>query len=310
MAKSNYLPYAFIRGKTCKIEQAVVPIQCKAIQYGLGCFSGIRGFWNPKKKNLYLFRFDEHYKRFAESAKILGMKLNYSWPEFQKIVLDLVKKNKVKEDVYIRPTLYSGSLKLTPRFDDNEADDVAIYMMSLKDYFPGNKGLNVCVSSWRRINDDVISTKAKSTGAYAASALAKTEAIKNGYDEPIFLNRDGNVCEASGANIFGVKNGVLWTPPLSSNILDGITRRSLLTLCREKLNIVVREENFDRSMLYAMDELFFTGTAAKLTFISHVDKRPIGKGETGPMVKKLNEAFDKVVVGEMEGYEKWCTAVY
>jgi branched-chain amino acid aminotransferase len=308
MAISKTFPYAYIRKKVCKIEDAVIPIQAKAIQYGLGCFSGIRGFWNAKQKNLYLFRLEDHFKRFQESAKILGMQLDLDYKKFEKIIMELLKKNKVKGDVYIRPTLYSGSTQLTPRFD-NEGDDVAIYMIALQEYFKEGTGLNVCISSWRRFDDDTFSVKAKMTGAYASSALAKTDAIKNGYDEPMFLNRDGKVCEASGANIFGVKDGVVWTPPLSSNILNGITRRSLLSIC-EYLDIEVREENFDRSMFYTFDEAFLSGTAAKVTPIYTVDHRTIGSGKEGSVTKKISDLYTKAAYNEMKEFSEWCKAVY
>ncbi|MBP9770673.1 branched-chain amino acid transaminase [Candidatus Gracilibacteria bacterium] len=308
MAISKTFPFAYIRKKVCKIEDAVVPIQAKAIQYGLGCFSGIRGFWNEKQKNLYLFRLEDHFKRFQESAKITGMQLEMDYKKFEKIIMELLMKNKVKGDVYIRPVLYSGSTQLTPRFD-NEDDDVAIYMISLQEYFKEGTGLNVCISSWRRFDDDVFSVKAKMTGAYASSALAKTDAIKNGYDEPIFLNRDGKVCEASGANIFGVKDGVVWTPPLSSNILNGITRRSLIEICKY-LDIEVREENFDRSMFYAFDEAFLSGTAAKVTPIYSVDHRTIGSGKEGPISKKISELYSKAAYNDMKEFSKWCKPVY
>lgn len=302
-------PYAYIKKHIVKIEAAVVPIQAKAIQYGIGCFSGIRGFWNKKQNNLYVFRLEDHFDRFQESAKILGMKLRYDFKDFKKIIFDLLRKNKVKEDTYMRPTLYAASTKLTPRFD-NEDDDLAIYMISLKEYFHADHGLNVCISSWRRFDDDVFSVKGKMTGAYASSGLAKTDAIKSGFDEPIFLNRDGKVCEASGANIFGVKDGVVWTPPLGSNILNGITRRSLITLFKEEMGVEVREENFDRSMLYTFDELFLSGTAAKVAWIGKVDHRIIGNGKLGPITSKVQQIYDKAATNELEKYKKWCTPLY
>lgn len=306
---SKTFPYAYIRKKIVPVSQATVPIQCKAIQYGLGCFTGIRGHWNARHKNLYLFRLRDHFERLSESAKILGMKFDYNYPAFKKIIFDLLKKNKVKEDVYIRPTLYAAATTLTPRFD-NPDDDLAIYMISLKDYFHTVGGLNVCVSSWRRIDDDVLSTKAKSTGLYASSALAKTEAVSNGFDEAIFLDRAGHVCEASGANIFGVKEGEVWTPQLSSNILNGITRRCILEILEKEMGIRVREENFDRSMLYTFDELFFSGTAAKITNISAVDKRKIGNGKIGPITGKLKTIYEKAAAGELPNYMKWLEKVY
>jgi branched-chain amino acid aminotransferase len=279
------------------------------VQYGLGCFTGIRGHWNKDKKNLYLFRLQDHHKRLKESAKILGMKFRYTFPQFQKIIFDLIKKNKIKEDIYIRPTLYAAATTLTPRFD-NPDDDMAVYMISLKDYFNTQKGLNVCISTWRRFDDDCMSVKAKITGAYANGALAKTEAVLNGYDEPLFLNRDGKVCEASGANIFGIKEGVVYTPPLHANNLNGITRRTLIELFSQELGIEVREEEFDRSTLYTFDELFFSGTAAKVTWIRAVDKRTIGTGKMGPLTKKIKTIFDAISQADNSKYEKWLTAVY
>jgi branched-chain amino acid aminotransferase len=306
MAKT--FPYAFIEGKTCKTEKALIPISSKVVQYGIGYFTGIRGFWNEEKKNLYIFRLEDHYERLQESALITGMKFNWSYEKFKDTVAALIKKNKAKEDIYLRVTVYSGSTQLTPRFD-NTGDDVAIYMISLKDYFSGAAGLSVCVSSWRRFDDDAISVKAKITGSYCNSALAKTEAIQNGYDEPIFLNRDGKVCEASGANLFGVKDGEIFTPPLSANNLNGITRRSLIHLAKTELNLPVHEENIDRSTLYTFNELFFTGTAAKITKISKVDKRKIGTGRT-PTLKKLQKIYEKVVTNSHPHYEHWSTPVY
>lgn len=306
---SNTFSKVYIRAKIRPLKEAVVPINAKVIQYGQGCFAGIRANWNEKQKQLYIFRLEDHYKRLSEAAKILGMKLDLNQKKFTATVIELLKANKVKENSYIRPTLYSASTQLTPRFD-NPDDDLAIYVMSLKDYFKTNQGLKVCVSSYRRVDDDTISVKAKNTGAYAASALAKTEALRNGYEELIYLRRDGSVSEASGANVFGVLDGELWTPPLSTGILAGITRKSLIELARKELHLTVREENFDRSMLYTMDELFFTGTAAKIAPIASVDQRQIGNGKIGKTTEKLKNLLEKASIGELPGYEHWCTPVY
>ncbi len=304
----NY-PYSYIRKKICKTKDATISIQSKVVQYGQGCFSGMRVNWCSERKQLYIFRFENHYKRLKQSATILGLKFNYSQKDFLKIITDLLKKNKVRENAYIRPTIYSASTQLTPRFD-NPDDDLAIYMISLKDYFDASKGLETCISSYRRVEDDILSVKAKSTGGYVASAVAKTEALRNGYKEPIFLNRQSNVCEASGANIFMVKDHELWTPPLSANILNGITRRTLIELADTELGLRIREENIDRSMLFGADELFLSGTAAKLAWIKSVDQRKISKGKMGKYSKKLKELLTKASMAELPGYEHWCTPIY
>lgn len=306
---SKTFPYAYIRKKICKVEEAVIPIQSKAVQYGIGIFSGIRGHWNEEKQNLFLFRLEDHHRRMQEGAQITGMNFPLSYTEFRQILIDLILKNEVKEDLYIRPHLYAASTALTPRFDSNE-DDFAVYMISLKDYFDTENGLNVCVSNHTRFDDSAISTKAKLNGAYVSSAFSKTEAVKDGYDEGILLNSNGTVAEAGSANIFGIKDGVVFTPPLSDNILDGITRRSLIELFRNELQVEVREESFDRDALFKFDELFFSGTAAKVAWIKTLDKKQIGDGKMGPLTKKVKELFDEISHGNNKKYEKWLTKVY
>ncbi len=306
---SKQFPYAFLKGKNIKSSEAFVPLQSKAVQYGLGIFTGIRGHWNPDHKNLYLFRLKDHHKRLQNAAKITGLKFNYSYAKFQKTIIKLVKKNKAKEDIYLRPTIYAASTKLTPRFD-NKDDDLGVYMISLKNYFNSNKGLNVCISSWRKFDDAAISTKAKITGAYANSALAKTEAIQNGYDEALLLNSNGNLSEATGANIFGIKNDTVYTPPLSANILNGITRSSVIELFQKELGLKVKEQNIDRSTLYTFDELFLTGTAAKIAHISHVDNRPIANRKMGPHTQKIRDLLTKIASGQSESYKDWLVKVY
>lgn len=308
MPAPKVFPYTYIRNTLVKSEKATVSIQCKAIQYGLGCFTGIRGNWNAKHKQIYLFRLDEHYKRLVIATKTLGMSFPYTEAQFQEIILKLIKKNKAKGDIYLRPTVYAGSTLLTPRFN-NADDDLAIYMISLKDYFKSGKGLNVCISSYRRFHDSMMSTKAKITGAYCNGALAKSEALQNGYDEAIMLNQSGTVAEASGANIFAVINGEIYTPPIADNILNGITRNAFIQILRKE-GYTVREESIDRSTLYAADELFFTGTAAKIAHIATVDKRKIGKGKQGPIVAHLSKVFEKIIRGDHPDYQHYLTNVY
>lgn len=306
---SDLYPHVYIRGKIRPKKEAVVPINCKAVQYGQGCFAGIRANWNIEQKQLYIFRLEDHYNRLQESAHILGMKLKLNKKKFIDTVVDLLHKNKVKQDAYIRPTLYCASTKLTPRFD-NPDDDLAIYIIPLNNYFKEDQGLKTCISSWRRVDDDTLSVKAKGTGGYAASALAKTEALRNGYDEPIYLRRDGSVSEASGANIFAIKDQTIYTPPLSNSILSGITRRTLLEILPKEFDLEIREENFDRSMLYTMDELFFTGTAAKIAPIASVDQRKIGSGKPGKYSKKIQKLLKEIYQGDHPQYLHWCTPVY
>lgn len=302
-------PYAYIRGEIVPSDQAVIPISAKVIQYGLGIFAGMRGNWNNQKNNLFIFRMEDHFKRMREGAKILGMKWNMDYNTFESIVRELIKKAEIKKDIYIRPVYYASSTNIAPTFADIE-EDLAIYIISLKEYLDTSKGLNLCVSSWRRFDDDMMSTKAKLCGGYANSALAKSESKRLGFDDAIFLNRDGKVCEGSGANIFGAKDGVVYTPPIYSNILNGITRRSLIDLLKKEMKLEVKEEQFDRSTLYTFDECWLSGTAAKMAWIREIDGRTIGNGEMGEVSKGIKELFERASLGNLEGYEKWNTGIY
>ena len=305
---SKEFPYSYIRGKIVKTTDAVIPIQSKVVQYGLGIFSGIRGQWNAEQKQLHIFRLKDHYERLKMSAQITGMKFSMTYKKFEELMLELVRKNKIKEDFYIRPIVYAASTQLTPRWDSGD-DDLAIYMISLKEYYPAEKGIRACVSSWRRLDDDAMSLKSKICGSYANSAFARTEAVRHGYEEAIFLNRDGKVCEASAANIFGIKDGVAFTPPLAANNLSGITRATVIEIAQD-LGIEVREQEIDRSMLYMFEELFFCGTAAKVSFVASVDDRQIGSGKRGPITKKIADALDDALYSRDEKYLKYSTNVY
>lgn len=306
---NNNFPFAFIRGKFCRSEKALVPIQCKAVQYGIGFYTGMRAHFDPTTKNLYIFRLKDHYKRLKNASKITGMQFKLSYQQFEDLIKDIIKKNKAKEDVYIRPTIYSPSIDLTPRFT-NPGDDIAVYMISLKNYFSQNKGLSVGISSWCRVDHDMIAIDAKTTGSYVNGAFAKTEILKKGYDEAILLNRNGNICEATGANIFAVRDGKIITPPLSSNNLNGITRASIIEVIKNELGQDVIEKDMTKEELLKMDELILCGTAAKVAWIKKVDGKNIGSGKQGPISKTLQVLIDQVSRNKLPAYKKWLTAVY
>ncbi len=300
-------PYAYIRGKVVKIKDAHIPIQSKVIHYGLGVYAGIRGHWNDD--NLYLFRPKDHFERMQKGVEMLGMPWKMSYAKFKKILIDLIKKNKIKSDVYIRPIVYAGSTVIVPTLEGSEPD-FALYIISFGHYMNKGGGLNLKVSKWVRVDDDMIPTKAKCTGLYANSALAKSEAVRAGFDEAVMLNRDGSVAEASSSNLFGVKNGVIYAPPIAANNLDGITRRSIIELAKKELKLKVKEVKFKKADLYKFDEIFLTGTACKIVWVKSVDKKKIGTGKMGPVVKQLKSLIDKAVLNELPGYKKWCEGVY
>ncbi len=305
--ETEALTYAFFQGKIVKIEEAKVSIMTNALQYGTAVFGGMRGYYSAKQNFINIFRIDDHYKRFLSSIHILGCKFPYSASKLRDITLELLKKNSPKTDVYFRPFAYLGHTNIGPNLADATMD-FSLYMMSMGEYLPVDKGLSVMISSWRRITENSISPRAKISGAYVNSALARKEALENGYDEAIFLNDRGHVCEGSAENIFIVRDGVLITPGIADDILEGITRRSIIQLAKD-LDIPVEVRSVARSELYAADEAFFAGTGVQVAWIREVDKRLVGDGKRGKITSVLQEKFFKIVRGEDEKYKEWCTKV-
>jgi len=271
-------------------------------------FGGIRGYYNKDQDNVFIFRIYDHFTRLLNSAKIMQIQFDKTPQELVDITLELVRESGYKENIYIRPYLYTSALQLSPRFHDIKAD-IAIYIIQLNDYLDTKSGLKTMVSSWRRIDDTTIPTFSKASGGYVNSALAKSEAVQNGCDEAIFLDSRGLVSEGSAENLFMVRDGKLITPSLSSSILEGITRKSILEIAKN-LKIDVVEREVSRSELYICDELFFSGTGVQVAWISEVDKRKIGSGQIGSITEMIQNLFFKIVTGEEKEYMKWLVSVY
>lgn len=305
---SQYFPYTFIKGKTVKTEDANVPVMTNALQYGTAIFGGIRAYYNPEKKFISIFRMDDHIKRFLNSLKIIGVSINYSEDQLKKIIMDLFSKNRPATDTYIRPFAYASSTNLSPNLERDREFDFALYMMPLGEYLPVNKGLSVMVSSWRRVSDNAIPARGKISGSYINSALARQEATTNGFDEAILLTENGHVSEGSAENIFIVKNNILITPPVTDDILEGITRKTILELAND-LGKKTQVRSIDKSELYTADEAFFSGTGVQVAWIAKIDNRLIGSGKRGLITKDLQELYFKVVKGEVEKYKSWCTKI-
>lgn len=303
--------YAFFAGRLVKLEEAKVSIMTSALQYGTGIFAGIRGYYDETKSSLSVFRIRDHYRRFLSSVKILGCSLAYTEDELIEIHMELIKKNNPHGNVYFRPFAYVGSTNIGPKLTDPGVNlDFALYMVSLGDYLPVDKGLSVMVSSWRRVSDNAIPARGKFSGAYINSALAKKEAIDNGFDEAILLSDSGHVSEGSVENIFIVRDGMLITPCSSDDILEGITRNTIMCIA-EDLGMKVVERTIDRSELYIADEIFLVGTGCQLAWVQSVDKRDIGvaNGQIGTISKIIQQRYFATVYGEVEEYQKWCTNV-
>jgi branched-chain amino acid aminotransferase len=302
-------PYAFFRKQFMPLAEAKIGILTHALHYGTACFEGIRGNWNDEQKQLFLFRVREHYERMHDGCRILKIDPHYSVDEMIDLTAKVVEKSGYHEDVYIRPLAYKSSEAIGVKLHGME-DDFMIIVATLPAYLDADKGVRCCTSSWRRVDDTMIPARGKITGIYVNSALAKTEANENGFDEAILLNHDGHVSEGSGENIFLVLDGKLVTPPSSDNILLGVTRDTVIKLARNELGIETLEASVDRTELYLADEVFFTGTAAHVSPIIEIDHRPVGNGQIGKITKELQRLYFDVIKGKNPKYLSWCLPAY
>jgi len=296
-------------GRFCAYDHARVGLLTHGLQYGTGCFEGIRGYWDSQAHELNLVQLKEHFERLAISAKILTMTLPHSVAELAEITLELCARNKFETDIYVRPFIFKSAEDIGVRLHD-VPEQLAIVPVPFTRYLHAVGGLRTCVSSWRRVDDACAPPRAKITGLYVNSALAKSEAQTNGFDEAIMLSADGHVSEGSAENIFLVRRGTIYTPDPSQNILEGCTRRSILEIARDEFDIPIVERAIDRGELYAADEIFFTGTAVGIVHVASVDHRQVADGELGPITRKLAEFYSRVVRGVEPRYRRWLSGVY
>jgi branched-chain amino acid aminotransferase len=300
---------AYFKGNFVPLEEANVNIMNNSFMYGTAVFEGIRGYWNEQQEEMYLFRLYEHFERMQDSMKIMYLQTKHSTDELCKIAVEMVKQNTPRTDMYVRPCAYKTAHRIGPSLENNPSD-ICMFTVPFGDYFHGAGGLKVQISSWRRVEDNAIPARAKIVGAYANTALAKTDAVMAGFDECIVLSENGHVSEGSAMNVFMVKRGVLITTPTTENILEGITRATILELAEKELGLKTECRTIDRSELYTADELFFCGTGAQIAPIIEIDKRPVGNGEQGPVATKVMAVYIAVCRGEMPKYMKWLTPVY
>ncbi len=296
-------------GRFQRYDEAKVGLLTHGLQYGTGCFEGIRGYWSPEERELFLILLRDHFERLTTSAKILTMELPHTVDELAEITVELCLRNRYETHVYVRPFCYKAAEDVGVRLH-NVPDAFAIVPIPFVHYIDPNRALDVCVSSWRRADDTMAPPRAKITGLYVNSALAKSEAVQNGYDEAILLSHDGHVAEGSAENIFLIRRGVLYTPDPSQNVLEGVTRRAIMDIAREELGVATVERSIDRGELYAADEAFFTGTAVGICPIGSIDRRRIGDGGAGPITQQLRTFYDRIVMGEEPRYESWLTRTY
>lgn len=301
--------YAFFEGQIVPIEQAQVSVMTHALHYGTACFGGIRAYWNDEDEQLYVFRIEDHIERFLTSARLLLMNVAHSPEKLRATVLDLLRCEGFRADTYVRPLAYKADLKIGVMLH-GMTDEVTIFATPFGRYIEKEEGADVCVSTWRRIDDNAIPARGKIAGAYVNSAFVKSEALMDGYDEAIVLDQHGHVSEGSAENLFMVRNGKLITPSITANILEGITRRTIMELATNELGLEVEEREIDRTELYICDELFFCGTGVQVAAIATVDRRPVGSGKIGPVTKSIRDLYFDVVKGNVAKYRGWNTPVY
>ncbi|GAB4544750.1 MAG: branched-chain amino acid transaminase [Anaerolineales bacterium] len=296
--------HAFFEGKVIPWSEANINIATHGFMYGTAVFSGMRGYWSEEQKRMFVFRPYEHFRRLLDSAKILSMTIPYDEQGLVDLTLNLLRTDSWRQDVYLRPTIYKADMGIGVRLH-NLRDEFCMFVTAFDKYLSNDSNAHLTISSWRRIDDNAIPARGKIAGAYVNSALVKTDANRAGFDEAIVLDQDGQISEGSAMNIFMVRNGKLITPPATDNILEGITRRSVIELARAELGLDVIERSIDRTEVFIADELFLTGTAAQIVAATKVDHRPIGSGEMGPITKKLRALFDDVTHAKVEKYRQW-----
>lgn len=299
--------FAFLNNKFVPLEDAKISVMTHAFLYGTAVFEGIRAYYNEDKKDLYVFRPVEHFRRFLNSCRVIKIELDQNVEQLLSITQELLRKCEFKEDVYIRPVAYKSAERIGLKLDDQ--DGLTMFAVPMGSYLSRDRALNMMVSSWRRVEDNAIPARAKINGSYVNLALAAGEARENGFDEAILLNENGSVSEAAGMNLFLVRNGELITAAVSDNVLEGITRETIFQIARDS-KLPYQERTIDRSELYAAEEVFVCGTGAEISPVGTIDRRKIGDGLMGPITAKIQKIYFDAVRGKHDSYRNWVVPVW
>ena len=300
--------HAFFEGKIVPLADAKISIATHGFLYGTAVFSGMRAYWNEEEKRLFVFRPYDHFRRWLHSARIMSMQCQFDEEGLIQLTLDLLRTDNWQQDIYLRPTIYKADMGIGVRLH-NLRDEFSMFVTAFDKYVQNDTNAHVTISSWRRIDDNVIPARGKVAGAYANSALIKTDANRAGFDEALVLDNNGHISEGSAMNIFMLRDGVLVTPPVTDNILEGITRKSVIEMAHKELGLEVVERSIDRTEVFIAEEIFLTGTAAQITAVTKVDHRPIGTGVMGPVTTKMRAMYEDVIRGNNKKYEHWNVAV-
>ncbi|MFH2039429.1 MAG: branched-chain amino acid transaminase [Chloroflexota bacterium] len=296
--------YAFFHGKIVPYSEAKIGVATHALNYGTGVFGGIRAYWNEDKKKLFAFRPMDHFRRFLNSCRMMCIELEQTPESLTQILLDLLHTDVYQQDIYIRPLAYKGDESIGVKLH-GLVDDLTMFAIPFGLYIKNDDNAHFTISSWRRVDDNMIPARGKVTGAYANSALIKTDAVRAGFDDALVLTQEGHISEGSAMNIFMLRDGDLITPPATENILEGITRRSIMELAAKELHLKVIERPIDRTEIYICDEIFMSGTAVQVTSVTRVDHRPVGTGVMGPVTGQLRRLFADIVRGRDPRYAHW-----
>jgi branched-chain amino acid aminotransferase len=302
-----YGGFAYFQGEIVPFDEAKVSVGTHALHYGTACFEGIRGYWNDEHQEIYLLKLAEHYERFVKSAALLKIKHDETVQRFCEITREVLQRSGYRTDVYVRPLAYKSSPMIKVDLHGSE-DAVAILVMPMGLYSRID-GQRVTVSSWRRISDNSVPARAKITGAYINTALAAEDAAAAGYDDCLLLTEDGHIAEGSAANFFMLQGRSLVTPPVTDDILVGITRSAVMRLALD-FDLDVIERSIDRTEVYQADEAFFCGTGVQIAPIVEVDGRLVGTGKPGSITMSLQDSYFRAVRGNDPRYRQWCTPVY
>ncbi len=297
----------YFEGRFVPLRDANVNIMTHAFMYGTATFEGIRGYWNEERGTLFGLFLREHVERIRQSCKILLIDPVPSVDELTGLIVETVRRNNFREDVYIRPSFYKSTRAIGVRLHKLEHQ---LYILSIPfgNYIDTEAGVRVMTSTWRRNADEALPARGKIVGGYVNMAFQKSEAELNGFDEAVVLTPDGHVNEASAANLFVVRDGVCLTPPVSDDILEGVTRKAMLTLLADE-GIPTEVRSIDRSELYVADEMFLCGTGVQVSPVIEIDHRKIGSGEVGPIGRLVKDRYFDAVRGRLPQYEHWLTPI-
>ena len=301
--------WAHLGGRLLPYSEARVGLLTHALLYGTAVFGGLRAYWNDEQEQLYLFRPEDHFRRFLASARMLRMELAATPESLTQAALELLRSEGFRQDAYLRPLAFYADETIGVRAHGLRPE-VAIVAIPFGRYLDREEGAHVTVSSWRRVSDNAIPARGKITGSYVNSALAKSDAVLAGFDEALLLNDDGHLCESSAANVFLVRAGVAVTPAITDDVLEGITRATVMQILREELGVSVVERSVDRSELYVADEAFLTGTGVQISAVTRVDHRDLGTGRMGPITARLRDEYFRVVRGRAARSRSWCLPVF